>query len=318
MPDDVASFLNYLADVKRASPHTVRSYGVDLGQLVAFAEIYDPGRAVAVYSPLDLRHFLAYLREKGVGPRSVARKLSAIRRYYKYLREHGRITDNPAATLRSPRFAAPLPSFLKTDEAAAILDRAGNVALTRPPTEKPDARAAAGAYRDWAILELLYGAGIRVGELTRLALGDVDLPRGLATVIGKGDKMRVVPIGKKARAALAAFLERRPAFAPAPAEKRLFLNRRGRPLTERSVHRLVARTGGPGVSPHTWRHTFATHLLDAGADLETIRELLGHASIATTAVYTHVTAARLREVYNRYHPHARRRRGPGPAPKNTK
>ncbi len=141
-------------------------------------------------------------------------------------------------------------------------------------------------------------------------VGDVDVKRGLATVVGKGDKMRVVPTGAKAAAAVAKYVEKRATLEPAPAEKRLFLSQRGKALSERSVHRLVARTGGPGAKPHTWRHTFATHMLDAGADLETIRELLGHENVATTAIYAHVTTRRLRDVYDRCHPHAARKGKP--------
>lgn len=306
--DEIASFLSYLAHVERASPHTVRGYGGDLRQLAAFAAAYDPGRDLTAFTPLDLRHFFVYLREGGVGPRSLARKLSSFRRFYKYLKHKGLINDNPAEALRSPKFASALPTYLKVDEAAAVLDgaeaRAKAPTTTRFKDQRVRERAAARAVRDWALLELLYGAGLRVGELVALGVGDVDVKRELATVIGKGDKMRVVPTGAKAAAAVAGYLVVRDKFEPAAAERKLFLSRRGKPLSERSVHRLVARTGGPGVSPHTWRHTFATHMLDAGADLETIRELLGHENVATTAIYAHVTASRLRDVYDRYHPHA--------------
>jgi len=305
MGDDVGAFLDYLGGVKRASPHTVRGYAGDLKQLAAFAAEYEPGRDIADLSPLDLRHFLAWLRERGVTSRSAARKVSALRRFYKFLRQRGRIVDNPAAVLRTPKFARSLPTFLKLEEATAILDGAAHKAAAGGAPGQPDARAEASAFRDWAVLELLYGAGIRVGELVTLDAGDVDVGRELVTVIGKGDKMRLVPTGGAAARAVAAYMERRKALGPAPGQGRLFLNRRGGALTGRSVHRLVARAGGPGVSPHSWRHTFATHMLDAGADLETIRELLGHASIATTAIYAHVSTARLREVYDRFHPHAR-------------
>ncbi len=307
--DEIAAFLSYLADVERASPHTVRSYAGDLKQLAAFTAEYDPGRDVTALTTLDLRHFLVHLREAGVSSRSLARKLASLRRFYKYLRHQGRVEDNPAEALRTPKFPSALPTYLKVDEAAAVLDHAEERARTPGPSRFKDGRArenaAARAVRDWAILELLYGAGLRVGELASLEVGDVDVKRELATVVGKGDKMRVVPTGAKAAAAVAEYLTNRGKLHPAAGERKLFLNRRGKPLSERRVHRVVARAGGPGVSPHTWRHTFATHMLDAGADLETIRELLGHENVATTAIYTHVTASRLRDVYDRYHPHAR-------------
>jgi integrase/recombinase XerC len=311
--EEIASFISYLADVERASPHTVRSYAADLRQLAAFATEYDPNSDVTVLTTLDLRHYLVYLRERGVSSRSLARKLSSVRRFYRYLKQRGVIGDNPAEALRTPKFAAALPTYLKVDEAAAVLDRAEARARAPGKTQFKDEsareRAAARAARDWAVMELLYGAGLRVGELAALDMGDVDLKRELVTVIGKGDKMRVVPIGAKAAAALTAYLDVRAKLRPAPGERRVFLNSRGKPLSGRSVHRVVARAGGPGVSPHTWRHTFATHMLDAGADLETIRELLGHENAATTAIYAHVTAGRLRDVYDRYHPHARPRTG---------
>ena len=306
--DEIAAFLSYLADVERASPHTVRGYAGDVKQLAAFASEYDPGGDIAALTTLDLRHFLVHLREAGVSPRSLARKLSSLRRFYKYLRHKGLVKDNPAEALRTPRFSSALPTYLKVDEAAAVLDHAEARARTPGPSrfknERAREKAAAATVRDWAIMELLYGAGLRVGELATLKLGDVDVKRELVTVIGKGDKMRVVPTGAKAAAAVAEYLTNRDKLVPAAGERRLFLNRRGKPLSERSVHRVVARAGGPGVSPHTWRHTFATHMLDAGADLETIRELLGHENVATTAIYTHVTAGRLRDVYDKYHPHA--------------
>jgi integrase/recombinase XerC len=309
--EEIAAFLAYLAGVERASRHTVRGYASDLSQLSAFAARYDPGRDITTFTALDLRHFLVHLREGGVSPRSLARKLSALRRFYKYLRQKGRIKDNPAAALRTPRFTPGLPTYFKVDEAAAVLDRAAAQAqlpaAARFKNERARARAGARALRDWAVLELLYGAGLRVGELCSLNVGDVDVKRELVTVVGKGDKMRVVPTGTKAAAAVAKYAEARATLEPAAAEKRLFLNHRGGALSERSVHRLVARTGGPGAKPHTWRHTFATHMLDAGADLETIRELLGHENVATTAIYTHVTTRRLREVYDRCHPHAARK-----------
>ena len=306
--DEIASFLSYLADVERASPHTVRSYAGDLKQLAAFAAEYDPGRGIAALTTLDLRHFLVQLREAGVSPRSLARKLSSLRRFYKFLRHKGVVADNPAEALRTPKFSSALPTFLKVDEAAAVLDDAEARARAAGPrrfkNEQAREKAEAAAVRDWAIMELLYGAGLRVGELASLKLGDVDVGRELVTVVGKGDKMRVVPTGAKAAAAVAEYVTHRGKFSPAAGERKLFLNRRGEPLSERSVHRVVARAGGPGVSPHTWRHTFATHMLDAGADLETIRELLGHENVATTAIYAHVTASRLRDVYDKYHPHA--------------
>lgn len=306
----IDDFLADLAAGVRASPQTVRAYAVDLAQLQTFAAAYDPGRDLTAFSTLDLRHFLAYLRERGATPRTVARKVSALRRFYRYLRERGLVTNNPAAALRTPKFAPSLPTHIKVEEAQAILDAAEDVARAAAAagvSASVSPKRAARAARDWALLETLYGAGLRVSELVGLNVKDVDLKTALATVTGKGDKMRVVPIGAKAAAALNFYLRYRPALVRRDDVVALFLNNRGGPLSARSVARLVRSTAGPGVSPHTWRHTFATHLLEAGADLEVIRELLGHANVNTTAIYTHVTKTRLREVYDKYHPHAGKR-----------
>lgn len=313
MNREIEEFIGYLTDVRRASPETVRAYAGDLKQLANFAAAYDPNRQITEFSALDLRHFLAYLRDRGVGPRSLARKVSALKRFYKFLRERGITAGNAAAALKTPKFPKSLPTFLKKEEAAAILDGVALKAQTPRPDgvkKKTAAEARATATRDWAVLELLYGAGIRVGELVKLDVNDVDLRAEVVTVTGKGDKMRVVPTGSKAAEAVGTYLTYRPALARDRDEKALFLNRWGGRLSARSVHRLVKRTAGPGVTPHSWRHTFATHLMDAGADLETVRELLGHATIATTAIYTHVTTSRLRETYDRFHPHARRQARP--------
>ena len=262
--DEIAAFLSYLADVERASPHTVRSDGGDVKHLAAFAAEYDPGGDIAALTTLDLRHFLVHLREAGVSPRSLARKLSSLRRFYKYLRHKGLVKDNPAEALRTPKFSSALPTYLKVDEAAAVLDHAEARARTPGPSrfknERAREKAAAATVRDWAIMELLYGAGLRVGELATLKLGDVDVKRELVTVIGKGDKMRVVPTGAKAAAAVAEYLTNRDKLVPAAGERRLFLNRRQAAVrAERAPRRRSSRRPGrqsPYLAAYL-RHAYA-------------------------------------------------------------
>lgn len=285
-----------------ASPHTVAAYSSDLAQFFGFLQRIPTLRAQdpAGVSHVHVRAFLAFLQSKRYSRRSVARKLAAIRAFFRF-RSHRRGLDlNPGRAVATPRLPRRLPRFLAEEEAGALVER-------------PDPRTPLGK-RDRALLEILYGSGLRVGELVSLDLDDVDATGGVVRVQGKGGRERLAPLGSKAIAALGDYLERgRPRLlrlsAGADRERALFLNCRGSRLSARGVREVVARYsaglgGGNPVSPHTLRHSFATHLLDNGADLRAVQELLGHASVATTQIYTHVTRERLRAVYERAHPRA--------------
>lgn len=296
----VDAFLRHLTVERRAAARTAVTYGRDLQALQAFVaerKLPADARELRVH---HLRGFLARMVEAGNGPATVARKLSALRAFFRFHLRVGTLAQNPAASLRMPKVRKPLPTFLTVDAAIEVV-------------ETP-AAADALSLRDRAMLELLYGSGVRVGELVGLDLQDVDLARGEARVLGKGNKERVVPLGRVCVEALMTYLPARlslhPRGRPLPEPEALFVSARGRRLTARRVQQLVSRygadgSGRPDLHPHVLRHTCATHLLDAGADLRSIQELLGHSSLSTTQRYTHVSVDRLREVYERAHPLAR-------------
>ncbi len=295
----VARFLTYLGGERRASRHTVLAYGRDLGQLSAFVRERRPGaKAPAEVDVLLLRGWLGQLARTH-SPASVARKIAAARALFRFLERHGEVAKNPAAELSLPKVRRPMPTFLDVDAAAEV--------MTAPPAGDAE------GLRDRAMLEVLYGSGLRVSELVGLDLGHVDLAGAAARVIGKGNKERVVPLGSHAIAAVTAYLGRRGELAAASSDppRALFLTRRGRRLGVRRVQALVHRYGALGAGradlhPHALRHTCATHLLDGGADLRSIQELLGHASLATTQRYTHVSVDHLMKVYDGAHPLAKR------------
>jgi len=287
------------------SSHTREAYEHDVAEFVAWAE----RGACAAPAALDhrtLRRYLAYLDTRGFARATVARKAAALRSYLRFLRRHGVIEDDPGLSLRAPRRASRLPRVVRRDEAIDLLDDASAAADL---TEADDPVAVAVVLRDLAVLEVLYGAGLRVAECCGLRVSDTDLERGLVTVLGKGSKVRRVPIGTPAVDALGQYLERgRPRFATAESPPDVvFLNRRGRQLTPRDARRVLERhplPDGRALHPHALRHAYATHLLEGGADLRAVQELLGHADLATTQIYTHVTRDRLRAVYEATHPRA--------------
>jgi integrase/recombinase XerC len=291
---DLEGFARTLTSV---SPATVRAYRADLQAFVAWAErgsLEDP----AAVDRRTLRRYLSWLQTRRYARRSIARKASALRRYFAWLARSGRLAEDPAMGLSAPSGGGRLPRVLRSDELEVLLDA-------------PPARAAADdgplRWRDDAVLELLYGSGLRVAELCGLDLGDVDPVRAVVTVWGKGSKQRQVPVGEPALDALATWERRgRPALTtPETPANALFLNRRGRRLGPRDVRRVLDRRAAAPTSPHALRHTFATHLLDGGADVRAVQELLGHADLATTQHYTHVSKERLRAVYAASHPRAR-------------
>ena len=301
----MAAFARYLEHERRAAPRTVATYGRDLAALYAFLHAKGAPLDVTQLRVDHLRAFLADLVRRKNGTATIAKKVSALRAFFRFHKRIGSIGDNPAARLRLPKVRKPLPSFLSVDAASAV-------------AEAPSADTATGL-RDRAIVELLYGGGLRVSELAGLDLDDVDMARGEVRVMGKGAFERTVPTGSMALGALSDYLNARGQLKPRHSQRvdpaALFLGVHGRRLSVRWIQRLVARygtlaTGREGLHPHMLRHSCATHLLDAGADLRGIQELLGHRSLATTQRYTHVGVDRLREAYARAHPLARRDRGP--------
>ena len=289
---EVDGFLALLA--ARRAPRTVDAYRRDLAHFAASLD-----GPVARATTADVERYLAQLRAEGLAATTIARRLAALRTFYRHLLLLGMREDNPAAELAPPRRARRLPRTLSAGEAERLIDAAAG---TTPR-----------ALRDAAILELLYGAGLRVSELVSLERGSVDLDDRIVRCTGKGGKERVVPVGRRAVEALRRYMSRGRPYLDRRHRPELFLNAKGGPLTRAGVFlilkQIAAKAGlDPGrVHPHLLRHSFATHLLEGGADLRSVQEMLGHADLATTELYTHVSDSRRRELYFQAHPHARRR-----------
>ena len=292
---EVEMFLSEITHARNCSVHTVRAYRQDLLEFVRFLKKHDIAPADA--RTIEVRSFLAELRERQLSRSTIARKLAAIKSLYKFMAARGYCPQNPMLGLRSPRLHRKLPRFLDEDEVRTLV-------------ESPECETLSGL-RDRVILETLYSTGMRVSELVQMNVGDMDLLSEAVRTRGKGNKERMVPIGRVAVAVTGEYIERRrlagrTGLAPgAP----LLVNRLGTRLTARSVNRVlkkyILKTGLKGrISPHTLRHTFATHLLNRGADLRSVQELLGHEHLSTTQIYTHVTTERMKEVYRRAHPRA--------------
>lgn len=293
----LADFLRHLAMERNASPLTIKSYREDLTQAVAY---FREGLPVPVLEATrlttrHLRAYLTWLHQQGYARATVARRLAAVRSWCRFLCRQGILTDNPASGLRGPRPEKRLPHFLGERELARLLQT--------PASDTPL------GVRDRAILEVLYSAGLRVSELTGLNLDDLDLNDGLVMVRGKGKRERVGVLGRAATRSLQEWLNVRESLVQRKARDAVFLNKNGTRLTSRSVGRLLEKylvQAGldPRTSPHTLRHSFATHLLDRGADIRSVQELLGHRSLGTTQIYTHVTTTRLQDSYRKAHPRA--------------
>jgi integrase/recombinase XerC len=288
-----SAFLRHLEHERNASVHTVRAYGEDLAQFLAHLR-EELGREPhpGDVDHLLIRSFLARLHRSGLKKTSAARKLATLRTFFRFLCREGVLERNPARALLSPRVERRMPAHLDEAQVAKLLDVPGD----------GDA-----ALRARALLELLYATGLRCGELVSLDLAEVDLDGRMLRVVGKGQKERVVPFGTRAREAILSYL---PARSRAKSRTdALFVNQRGGRLTDRSVRQIVNRrveqvAFSQRISPHAFRHSFATHLLERGADLRVIQELLGHASLSTTQRYTHVNARHLLEIYKKTHPRA--------------
>ncbi|WP_038052350.1 tyrosine recombinase XerC [Thioalkalivibrio sp. ALJ1] len=291
---DIAAFLAHLRDIRGHSPHTVQAYRRDLTQLRALHN--GPWDALKA---ADMRRIAGQLARQGRHPRSIQRFLSAVRGFFAYQVEQRRMPANPAAGMRGPRAGRALPRDLDVDQTQQAL----------APPEGLDPTLAA---RDHAMLELLYSSGLRLSELTGLDLIDLDLDAGLVRVLGKGRRERSVPVGRVARDALRAWLKRRGKWAAAD-ERAVFVSRRGQRIGNRAVQRRVAEAGRRAgldvhLHPHRLRHAFASHLLESSGDLRAIQELLGHANLETTQIYTHLDYQHLAQVYDAAHPRARRSR----------
>jgi integrase/recombinase XerC len=306
MQEALAEFLRSLALERNASDHTVKSYREDLTQVIEFFRTKYEGQRLtpAQVTSRHLRAFTVWLHEQEYAKTTIARRIAAVRTWFKFLCRQGTVTKNPAEGLRAPRQDKNLPHFLGEDAIDKLLQA--------PAADHPL------GLRDRAILEILYSAGLRVSELTGLDVDDIDQDAGVATIRGKGKKERLAFLGSVAMKALKTWLFARQTIL---ADKNgqvgkkivaVFLNKNGTRLTSRSVGRLLekylAQAGlDPRTSPHTLRHSFATHLLDRGADIRSVQELLGHSSLATTQIYTHVTTQRLKDRYDQAHPRAKRK-----------
>ncbi len=307
---DVDGFVTSLTS---SSAHTVEAYERDVRQFVDWAERGGCSGPDAL-DHATLRRYLAYLTTRQFARPTISRKAAAIRSFLRYLTRHGVLATDPGRTLRSPKGASRLPRVPRITEAHAMLDRAFASTRVIPrgsdeDTDAPDETALAVARRDLAVLELLYGAGLRVSECCGLDRGDVDLDRQMITVLGKGSKIRRLPLGDPATTAISEWLRHgRPTLErEGESTRAVFLNQLGRRLGPRDARRILERHplgDGRTLHPHALRHAYATHLLEGGADLRTVQELLGHADLATTQIYTHLTRERLRAVYESTHPRA--------------
>jgi integrase/recombinase XerC len=314
----VRQFLDYLRHEKHFSDYTVKSYGADLIQFGLFltGDIGQlPGAKDGVplddkqvkCEPLTIREFLAYLYAQNYTKSTTARKLATLRSFYKFLIRRGLVSVNPLSTIRTPKQEKRLPKCLDLEQVQKLLEAPGDADIL--------------SARDKAMLEVLYSSGIRVSELVELEIADIDLQEGVLRVRGKGRKDRLTPIGSQAIKAIQRYFDLRAQdqrSLTAGHTGRVFLNKHGEPLSTRSVRRkldkyLVLAGLDPGISPHTLRHSFATHLLNNGADLRSVQELLGHQSLSTTQIYTHLTTSRMKEVYDQAHPRAASQTIPHPA-----
>tara|TARA_R110001592_G_scaffold145442_1_gene369053 strand:- start:693 stop:1625 length:933 start_codon:yes stop_codon:yes gene_type:complete len=305
----ILQFVNYLKVERNYSPHTLRAYRRDLDHFCSYM-VHGPESLVVEDDSLevpasleilqrvdkhDIRAYLAHIQTRGNSPRTTARKLASLRAVYRYFVQSNFMVENPAKAVKSPSLSRELPDVLSIPEVTALL-------------EAPDGEKSLGV-RDKALLETLYSSGARASEVRSVVLHDLDLTESTMRVLGKRKKERIVHLGSYAREALINYLRIRATLGK-PKHEVLFVNFRGGPLTTRSIQRVVehyVREVLPGrreVSPHTLRHTFATHMLDGGADLRTVQELLGHENLSSTQIYTHVSIERLRHVYETAHPHA--------------
>lgn len=291
---DIDAFLHHLRTERQLSPRTLEAYAHDLQQLLLFSR----ERQLSGWRQVtgaQLRHYVAQQHQHGISPRSLQRQLSAIRSFYRYLLRERRCESNPALDLRAPKAGKKLPKTLDADLASQLLDNNGD----------PDWLQV----RDQAMLELFYSSGLRLAELAGLNVADLDLQQGEVRVLGKGNKTRLLPVGRMAREALQTWLAVRP--AQDVIHQPVFVSQRGSRLTPRAIQLRVRRRGveriGQHLHPHMLRHSFASHMLESSGDLRAVQELLGHADISTTQIYTHLDFQHLAQVYDKAHPRAKRK-----------
>ncbi|MGA2420953.1 MAG: site-specific tyrosine recombinase XerD [Candidatus Acidiferrum sp.] len=291
----ISAFLTHVRVEKGLSPNTVTAYRQDLAKFALFAQ--KRKLALTAVSRDDLVDFLAALYRQNLESKSVARNLVTLRNFFRFAQVHELVAADPSINLESPKIRRSLPGYLRLEEVDKLL-------------QQPDAKTPQGL-RDRAMLEVLYSTGLRVSELVNLRVGDLDMKVGCVRCVGKGDKERLVPVGKKALAMVENYLTaaRAQLLGKAPAVATLFLNRRGRGLSRVGVWKILSQYGRRAglrvaLTPHMLRHSFATHLLERGADLRSVQLMLGHADISTTQIYTHVVEERLKQIYKAHHPRA--------------
>lgn len=291
----IQEFIDYLGHEKGLATNTLESYSRDLKQYCGFLS-EDTSQSLETASQATIVAYLMHLRKQGKATATIARRLAALKAFYQFLLRENYVTKDPTDELSSPKLERKLPKVLTVEEVEKLLAQPNTLSLT--------------GKRDKAMLEVLYATGIRVSELVNLNIGDVDLTEGFVRCIGKGSKERVVPMGEMAIAALRVYLdEARPKIVSSSTEKALFVNHHGKRLTRQGFWKIVKKYAAQAqirkeITPHTFRHSFATHLLENGADIRAVQEMLGHADISTTQIYTHITKDRLKDVYAKSHPRA--------------
>jgi integrase/recombinase XerD len=301
--DDVKSFINYLTVEKGFSGNTTEAYGHDLNQVIEFAGEEAARRGVMPswesFSRQEMLRYMLNLKERKYATTTQVRKIAAAKSFFAFMRAEGRLKQNPTDNIESPRIGKPLPDAISITQVRSLL-------------EQPARQKSPEAKRDRAMLELLYASGMRVSELVSLNLGDVNISEENVRAFGKGRKERIVPIYHQAALTVAEYIDEvRPNLVRDNDERALFLNRRGQRLTRQGLWQILKEYAGKAglaktVTPHTLRHSFATHMLSGGADLRAVQEMLGHANISTTQVYTHLTSEHVRRSYERAHPRAKR------------
>ena len=316
----LTSFLSFLCSARNLSPRTLTAYRTDLIQF--FTYLQDPSTTADGVIPepgmvavADVRLFMGHLFDRGIQPRSIARKLASVKSYYRFLIETGVIESSPVSLVLTPRLSRTIPGFLSEDQAETLFSRLDRTETEPSLSREGDSAARMfEAVRDRAVLEILYGCGLRLSELIGLEPEDVDLRQGFLKITGKGRKQRIVPMGEPASDALRKYFEVRRNFfritkARAEDSSKVFVTTGGRQLYPMLVQRMTKRylstvTESEKTNPHILRHSFATHMLNGGADLKSVSEMLGHSNLTSTELYTHVTFGRLREVYRKAHPKA--------------